>query len=146
MARPCEKDQASLPQSVVAVEFGVWYGTRPVGNGGNQKTVALRYATDRRGIKKPENAEIGRGERVRTSDSCVPNAVLYQAELHPELKHSEREILNTDLAIGWRRQITREPQKKTRGCAALGFNSTHRSPGHTPTKCYRYNLNFNNFA
>jgi hypothetical protein len=28
----------------------------------------------------------GRGERIRTSDSCVPNAVLYQAELHPELK------------------------------------------------------------
>jgi hypothetical protein len=28
----------------------------------------------------------GRGERIRTSDSCVPNAVLYQAELHPELQ------------------------------------------------------------
>ena len=28
--------------------------------------------------------EIGRGERIRTSDSCVPNAVLYQAELHPD--------------------------------------------------------------
>ena len=27
----------------------------------------------------------GRGERIRTSDSCVPNAVLYQAELHPVL-------------------------------------------------------------
>src|SRR5258708_3749138 len=27
---------------------------------------------------------IGRGERIRTSDSCVPNAVLYQAELHPD--------------------------------------------------------------
>jgi hypothetical protein len=26
----------------------------------------------------------GRGERIRTSDSCVPNAVLYQTELHPE--------------------------------------------------------------
>jgi hypothetical protein len=26
----------------------------------------------------------GRGERIRTSDSCVPNAVLYQAELHPD--------------------------------------------------------------
>ena len=25
----------------------------------------------------------GRGERIRTSDTCVPNAVLYQAELHP---------------------------------------------------------------
>jgi hypothetical protein len=28
----------------------------------------------------------GRGERIRTSDSCVPNAVLYQAELHPEME------------------------------------------------------------
>ena len=28
--------------------------------------------------------KLGRGERIRTSDSCVPNAVLYQAELHPE--------------------------------------------------------------
>ena len=28
--------------------------------------------------------ECGRGERIRTSDSCVPNAVLYQAELRPE--------------------------------------------------------------
>ena len=28
---------------------------------------------------------IGRGERIRTSDSCVPNAVLYQAELHPDV-------------------------------------------------------------
>jgi hypothetical protein len=27
----------------------------------------------------------GRGERIRTSDSCVPNAVLYQAELHPDV-------------------------------------------------------------
>lgn len=26
----------------------------------------------------------GRGERIRTSDSCVPNAVLYQAELRPD--------------------------------------------------------------
>ena len=27
----------------------------------------------------------GRGERIRTSDSYVPNVVLYQAELHPEI-------------------------------------------------------------
>ena len=26
----------------------------------------------------------GRGERIRTSDSYVPNVVLYQAELHPD--------------------------------------------------------------
>src|SRR5262249_54523388 len=30
------------------------------------------------------DAKVGRGERIRTSDSCVPNAVLYQAELHPD--------------------------------------------------------------
>src|SRR3989338_5750509 len=39
-------------------------------------------------LKKPKGnvcrpTLIGRGERIRTSDSCVPNAVLYQAELHP---------------------------------------------------------------
>ena len=28
--------------------------------------------------------DVGRGERIRTSDSCVPNAVLYQAELRPD--------------------------------------------------------------
>ena len=26
----------------------------------------------------------GRGERIRTSDLCVPNAALYLTELHPE--------------------------------------------------------------
>jgi hypothetical protein len=26
----------------------------------------------------------GRGERIRTSDTYVPNVVLYQAELHPD--------------------------------------------------------------
>ena len=30
----------------------------------------------------------GRGERIRTSDSYVPNVVLYQAELHPDLIYS----------------------------------------------------------
>lgn len=33
---------------------------------------------------------IGRGERIRTSDSCVPNAVLYQAELHPESSGADK--------------------------------------------------------
>ena len=28
---------------------------------------------------------IGRGERIRTSGPCLPKAVLYQAELHPDL-------------------------------------------------------------
>ena len=30
------------------------------------------------------DAESGRGERIRTSGSCLPKAVLYQAELHPD--------------------------------------------------------------
>ena len=29
--------------------------------------------------------DIGRGERIRTSGPCLPKAVLYQAELHPDL-------------------------------------------------------------
>ena len=33
---------------------------------------------------------IGRGERIRTSDSCVPNAVLYQTELHPDEANAAR--------------------------------------------------------
>ena len=37
---------------------------------------------------------IGRGERIRTSDSCVPNAVLYQAELHPEADDEFSDVLN----------------------------------------------------
>ena len=44
-----------------------------------------------KGIKKADPKRypflffyIGRGERVRTSDTLVPNQVLYQAELHPE--------------------------------------------------------------
>ena len=36
------------------------------------------------------NKIYGRGERIRTSDSCVTNAVLYQAELHPELPSMQR--------------------------------------------------------
>ena len=27
---------------------------------------------------------IGRGDRIRTYDPCLPKAVLYQAELHPD--------------------------------------------------------------
>jgi hypothetical protein len=32
---------------------------------------------------------VGRGERIRTSDPCVPNAVLYQAEPHPDLNRHD---------------------------------------------------------
>ncbi len=29
---------------------------------------------------------VGRSDRIRTCDPCVPNAVLYQAELHSEFR------------------------------------------------------------
>ena len=31
------------------------------------------------------NSIFGRGKRIRTSGPCVPNAVLYQAELFPDV-------------------------------------------------------------
>jgi hypothetical protein len=31
-----------------------------------------------------QDAEIGRGERIRTSGPCLPKTVLYQAELLPD--------------------------------------------------------------
>ena len=34
--------------------------------------------------EKPTPLIIGRSERIRTSDPCVPNAVLYQAEPRSE--------------------------------------------------------------
>ena len=36
-------------------------------------------------IRKPMQ-ELGRDDWIRTSDLCVPNAALYQAEPHPELE------------------------------------------------------------
>lgn len=36
---------------------------------------------------------VGRSERIRTSDPCVPNAVLYQAELHSD------SCVSSDLSI-----------------------------------------------
>ena len=43
-------------------------------------------AQNKKGLEfsRPFPSIHGRGERIRTSDSCVPNAVLYQAELHPD--------------------------------------------------------------
>ena len=35
-------------------------------------------------LMKPSAGETGRGERIRTSDLCVPNATLYQAEPRPD--------------------------------------------------------------
>src|SRR5213594_4231417 len=43
----------------------------------------------RRGTRGRSGREAGRGDWIRTSDSCVPNAVLYQAELHPESDRSQ---------------------------------------------------------
>ncbi len=37
----------------------------------------------------------GRGEKIRTSGPCLPKAVLYQAELHPE----PRAIIHTDTIV-----------------------------------------------
>ncbi len=34
----------------------------------------------------PFEGKGGRGERIRTSGPCLPKTVLYQAELHPEIK------------------------------------------------------------
>ena len=35
-------------------------------------------------VFKGYRGEIGRSERIRTSGPCVPNTVLYQAELHSD--------------------------------------------------------------
>ena len=49
----------------------------------------------------------GRGERIRTSDSCVPNAVLYQAELHPDFQEAGRDCISrAAINIAARRQRT----------------------------------------
>ena len=47
---------------------------------------------------QPTEERSGRGERIRTSDSCVPNAVLYQAELHPD-DAAGRQILKATAAV-----------------------------------------------
>ena len=40
------------------------------------------------------NDIFGRGKRIRTSGPCVPNAVLYQAELFPDvLLHNNKLLL-----------------------------------------------------
>ena len=36
------------------------------------------------GVESSILGNLGRGERIRTSGLCVPNAALYQAKLHPE--------------------------------------------------------------
>ena len=39
---------------------------------------------------------VGRGEKIRTSGPCLPKAVLYQAELHPE----PSAIIHLDTTVG----------------------------------------------
>ena len=41
----------------------------------------------------------GRGERIRTSDTCLPKAVLYQAELHPVYVCCEARILQFQVRL-----------------------------------------------
>ena len=66
---------------------GRWWLPGPIG--GTHQPIDNRKHGDKEeefghGVKSPWR--IGRGERIRTSDSCVPNAVLYQAELRPDGK------------------------------------------------------------
>src|SRR3954467_10579588 len=53
----------------------------------NARVVGLLYGPDiipSVPARTGREDDAGRGDWIRTSDSCVPNAVLYQAELHPE--------------------------------------------------------------
>ena len=56
--------------------------------GGGYGDPALRSELHRR--HDEENGLVtainGRGERIRTSGPCLPKAVLYQAELHPDVE------------------------------------------------------------
>ncbi len=47
---------------------------------GNEKTPLLGFSQKLFKIKELD----GRGDKIRTCDSYVPNVVLYQAELHPD--------------------------------------------------------------
>src|SRR3990172_8567136 len=47
---------------------------------GNVKNIGWRDCPEPR----DEQALFGRGERIRTSDPCVPNAVRYRAALRPD--------------------------------------------------------------
>ena len=48
------------------------------------KTQANALAGWRAASHHLQQAEIGRGERIRTSGPCLPKTVLYQAELLPD--------------------------------------------------------------
>ncbi len=60
-------------------------------------TLSVTLTRFGRVIKYLINKEkIGRGEKIRTSGPCLPKAVLYQAELHPE----PRAIIHLDTIVG----------------------------------------------
>ena len=52
-----------------------------MGKDSHYEVYAIQYAYRPEPVTTSEN---GRGERIRTSGPCLPKAVLYQAELHPD--------------------------------------------------------------
>lgn len=53
--------------------------------------------------EKPELQSDGRGNRIRTCDLRVPNAALYQTELHPEfINLNQKARSTTNNASRWR--------------------------------------------
>ena len=79
---------------------------------------------------KLEKKRSGRGERIRTSDTCVPNAVLYQAELHPDfsLSRTNPNAFQRSRLIAKDSKCIREFRcsESARVCAALMPASTSR--------------------
>lgn len=51
-------------------------------SGGDEKKKTVAFASVFPRNLRVGSMNSGRSERIRTSDTCVPNAVLYQAELH----------------------------------------------------------------
>src|SRR5690554_1391320 len=51
---------------------------------GQQKTASKAVFRNRAATRCATPGMDGRGKRIRTSGPCVPNAVLYQAELFPD--------------------------------------------------------------
>ena len=60
----------------------------------------------------------GRSERIRTSDPCVPNAVLYQAEPHSDLR---RGLIATGFPARKHRFMVRANSLETGSCIARGL-------------------------
>ena len=68
----------------------------------------------------------GRSERIRTSDPCVPNAVLYQAEPHSDLR---RGLIATAFRARKRRFTVRENSLETGSCIARGLRVSRPPSG-----------------